>query len=123
MKRSKTVIEHIQSLPPPVQKQLKSLRVEIRRLAPEAQETISYGIPTFKLNGNLVHFAGYETHIGFYPTSSPMKAFAKELTKYDTARGTIRFPVDKPLPMALIRKIVKFRLAEGRTKIKSARKK
>ena len=121
MKRFRTIEVYIAGLPPVVRKQLETLRVELRRLAPEAQETFSYGIPTFKLNGNLVHYAGYETHIGFYPTSSPMKMFAKELSRYETSKGTIRFPIDEPLPLALIRKIVKFRIAESQSKPKRAK--
>jgi uncharacterized protein YdhG (YjbR/CyaY superfamily) len=118
MKRFESVDEYIRGFPRATQKQLRTLRAEIRKLAPEANETFSYGIPTFKLKGNLVHFAGYETHIGFYPTSSPVKVFAKELAKYETSKGTIRFPIDKPLPLPLIRKIVRYRLKEslGKTK-------
>ncbi len=74
---------------------------------PEAQEKIAYGIPTFTFHGNLVHFAGYEKHIGFYPGAAPIKEFAPELKSYETSKGTVRFPIDKPLPMPLIRKIVK----------------
>ena len=114
--RSAEVDAYIAEFPPAVRKQLKVLRAEIRKLVPEATEIISYGIPTFKLIGNLVHFAGYEDHIGFYPTSSPMKVFAKELAKYETSKGTVRFSIDKPLPLSLIRKIVEFRVAETRSK-------
>jgi len=120
MKRFGTIEAYITSFPPAVRRKLESLRGEIRRLVPDAQETFSYGIPTFKLNGNLVHYAGYETHIGFYPTSSPIKVFAKELSRYDTSKGTIRLPLDKPLPLSLIRKIVKFRIAESQSKPRRA---
>ncbi|MCX8020690.1 MAG: DUF1801 domain-containing protein, partial [Chitinophagaceae bacterium] len=88
----------------------------IKQVAPQATETISYNIPTFKLNKNLVHYAAYKQHIGFYPTSSPMTVFKDELTKYKTSKGAIQFPIDKPLPTTLIKKIVKFRVKEDMAK-------
>lgn len=86
---------------------------------------ISYQIPTFTLKGNLVHFAAYKKHVGFYPTSSGIRAFRRELSTYDTAKGTVRFPIDKPLPLKLIGKIVKFRVAENlkNAEIRSRRRK
>lgn len=108
-----TIEEYIGNFPKDVQKPLRILRSAIKKLAPGAKEVISYGIPTFKLNGNLVHFAGFKTHIGFYPTPSPIAHFKKELAKYSTSKGTIRFPLNKPLPMPLITKIVKFRLKQN----------
>ena len=86
--------------------------------APDAQEAISYGIPTFKLHGNLVHFAAFKTHISFFPMSSPMEAFKEEVAEYKTGPGTLQFPLDEPLPLELIRRIVQYRVKE-----KQARKK
>ena len=90
------------------------MRATIKAVAPGAGETIRYGIPTFTLDGNLVHFAAYKKHIGFYPASSGIRAFKKELSAYKTSRGTVQFPIDKPLPLALIKKIVRFRVAENK---------
>lgn len=107
------VDRHIAAFPKKVRDLLRIMRSTIREIAPMAEETISYGIPTFKLNGvNLVHFAGYKNHIGFYPTSSPIVTFKNELTPYKHARGSVQFPVDKPIPFALVKKIVKFRAKE-----------
>ena len=86
--------------------------------APEAQETISYGMPAFRQNGIIVYFAAFKDHIGFFPTSSGVSAFAGELSSYDTAKGTIRLPLDKPIPVDLIQKIVKFRVQENLNKKK-----
>jgi uncharacterized protein YdhG (YjbR/CyaY superfamily) len=116
MKQFKSVDEYIATFPKNVQKSLSAIRNTVRKLAPEAEETFRYGIPTFRLKGNLIHYAGYERHIGLYPTSSAIKFFSKELAKYETARGTVRFPIDKPLPMPLITKIVKFRVKENLSK-------
>jgi len=104
---------YIKSYPKNVQPILKELYATIKKAAPKAGEAIKYGIPTFILNGNLVHFGGYKTHIGFYPAPSGIKAFKKELSKYDVAKGTVRFPMGKPLPLGLITKIVKFRVKEN----------
>jgi uncharacterized protein YdhG (YjbR/CyaY superfamily) len=113
-KKSYTSInEYIKTFPKEVRQILKKLRATIRAVAPDAGEKISYGIPTFTLNGNLVHFAAYKKHVGFYPTSSGIRAFKKELSVYKTAKGTVQFPIDKPSPLALITKIVKFRVAEN----------
>lgn len=108
-----SIDEYIRTFPKEVQTILQELRMAIKAVAPDAGETISYGIPTFVLNSNLVHFAAYKKHIGFYPTSSGIRAFKKELSGYKTSRGTVQFPIDKPLPLALISKIVKFRVAEN----------
>jgi uncharacterized protein YdhG (YjbR/CyaY superfamily)/predicted RNase H-like HicB family nuclease len=81
--------------------------------APDATEAISYGIPTFKLHGNLVHFAAYKNHIGFYPTSGPIEAFKKELSGYKRSKGTVQFPINQSLPLGLIRTIVKYRVKEN----------
>jgi uncharacterized protein YdhG (YjbR/CyaY superfamily) len=96
-----------------IQKILEQLRSTIRKAAPDAEEKIAYGIPTFSLHGNLVHFSAYKHHIGFYPTSSGIQAFKKELSVYKNAKGSVQFPLDKPLPLDLIRKIVKFRMKEN----------
>lgn len=111
--QANTIDEYIDAFPGDVQEKLHRIRDTIRKAAPEAREGISYGIPTFKHHGNLVHFAGYENHIGFYPASSGISAFKKELTRYVTSKGTIRLPLDEPLPLALIRKIVKFRVKDN----------
>jgi uncharacterized protein YdhG (YjbR/CyaY superfamily) len=110
--RFKSIDEYISAFPLDVQDILEKLRQVIREAAPEAKETISYAMPTFKLNGNLVHFAAYKNHIGFYPTPSAIVAFKKELSAYETSKGAIRFPLDKPLPYGLIEKMVKFRVNE-----------
>jgi uncharacterized protein YdhG (YjbR/CyaY superfamily) len=109
-----SIDEYIKTFPKEVQAILQGLRATIRAAAPEAGETISYGIPTFTLNGNLVHFAAYEKHIGFYPTSSGVRAFSKELSLYKTAKGTVQFPIDSPLPLELISRIVSFRVGENK---------
>lgn len=114
MERSKvkTIDEYIKAQPPKTQKVLKAMRAAIRAAAPEAGETINYAIPTFTLNGNLVHFAAFDKHIGFYPTPSGIEAFKKELAAYEGAKGSVKFPLDKPLPLKLVTRIVKFRVAE-----------
>ncbi|MGA7607834.1 MAG: DUF1801 domain-containing protein [Anaerolineales bacterium] len=119
-----TIDEYIATYPEEVQQILKDMRTTIKAAAPEATEKISYQIPTFYLKGNLVHFAAFKNHIGFYPTSSGIQAFKKELSVYDGAKGTVRFPMDKPLPLKLISKIIKFRVEENlkREKIKSSKK-
>jgi uncharacterized protein YdhG (YjbR/CyaY superfamily) len=111
---SRSIDDYIKTFPKDVQEKLQALRKTIKKAAPGAEETISYGIPTFDLGGHLVHFAAYKKHIGFYPTSSGIRAFKKELSLYKTSKGTVQFPVDKPLPLALIARIVKFRVAENR---------
>jgi uncharacterized protein YdhG (YjbR/CyaY superfamily) len=105
--------QYIRSFPEPVQKKLEMLRALIREQAPHAQEKISYRIPTFFLNGNLVHFAAYSRHIGFYPTSSGIRAFKSKLSKYKNSKGSVQFPIEEPLPVDLIKKIVKFRVEEN----------
>jgi uncharacterized protein YdhG (YjbR/CyaY superfamily) len=88
------------------------MRRVIKESAPGATEAIAYRMPTFKMNGNLVHFAGFANHIGFYPTPSGIAAFEKDLAGYETSKGAIRFPLDKPIPYDLVKKIAKFRVAE-----------
>jgi uncharacterized protein YdhG (YjbR/CyaY superfamily) len=111
-KQPKTIDEYISLYPKNVQIILERIRKAIRLTAPGAEETISYQIPTFRLKGNLVHFAAYKNHIGFYPTSSPIEAFKKELSPFETSRGTIRFPMDKPIPIDLVKRIVKYRVKQ-----------
>jgi uncharacterized protein YdhG (YjbR/CyaY superfamily) len=112
--------EYIAGFPPEVQAILRKIRLTIRKAAPEAEEKISYQMPTFTLKGNLVHFAAFKKHIGFYPTPSGTAKFKKEIAAYQAAKGSIQFPLDKPIPYGLISKIVKFRvkenLARARTK-------
>jgi uncharacterized protein YdhG (YjbR/CyaY superfamily) len=117
--------EYMAGLPENIQKILEELRSTIRKAAPAAEETINYGIPTFTLNGNLVHFAAFKNHIGFYPAPSGIEAFKKELSVYDGAKGSVQFPVKDKLPLALITKIVKFRVKENieRAKEKTKSKK
>lgn len=109
-----TIDEYISTFPTEVQSKLEKIRAFIHKTAPEATEAIKYQIPTFALNGNLVHFAAFKTHIGFYPTSSPMGTFKKDLEKYKTSKGAIQFPIDEPIPFGLIEKIVKFRVKENK---------
>ena len=112
-KKSQEVDEYIDSFPPKVRKLLKQMRETVRKTAPQASEKIAYRIPTFVLNGNLVHFAAFTDHVSFFPTSSGIRAFKKELSKYKTSAGTVQFPFDQPIPFALIGKIVKFRVNES----------
>ena len=115
-----SIDEYIATFPEEIQKILEELRAVIKAAAPKAEEKISYQMPTFTLNGgNLVHFAAFKKHIGFYPTPSGTEAFQKELSVYKGAKGSVQFPLDKPMPLKLIRKIVKFRVAENSKKAKS----
>ncbi|MDR0487295.1 MAG: DUF1801 domain-containing protein [Treponema sp.] len=116
--KSKTVDEYIEQFPPEIQKGLNEIRGLIKQEVPEATEKISYGIPTFYLNGNLVHFAAFKDHYGFFPAPSGIDRFEKELAPYRSGKGTLRFPLDKPLPLEIILKIVKFRKKENTEKAK-----
>ncbi|TGL58739.1 iron chaperone [Leptospira sarikeiensis] len=107
-----SIDEYIKTFPKDVQSLLKELRKVIQETAPNAEEKISYQMPTFFLNKNLVHFAAYKNHIGFYPGASGIAKFKKEIDKYKNAKGSVQFPIDKSLPFDLIRKIVKFRVEE-----------
>lgn len=111
-----TVSEYVALQPKPTQLLLKQLRTCIKKAAPKAEEQISYNMPAYKLNGVLVYFAAYKNHIGFYPTGSGIKAFIKDLGAYKTSKGTVQFPLDKKLPLALITKMVKHRVKENTTK-------
>lgn len=108
-----TIDEYIMQFPIEVQEKLKTLRKVIKEAAPEAKEKISYKMPTFTLHGNLVHFAGYKNHIGFYPAPSGIEAFKEELSKYKGAKGSVQFPIKEPLPYELISKIVEYRVIEN----------
>ncbi|MBI5943114.1 MAG: DUF1801 domain-containing protein [Chloroflexi bacterium] len=111
--------EYIAGFPKEMQKILNDVRATIKAAAPNAEEKISYQMPTFFMNGNLVHFAAFKNHIGFYPTPSGIEAFKKELSIYKGAKGSVQFPLDKPMPLKLIAKITKFRVAENSKKAKS----
>jgi len=113
-KQFKTIDEYIKTFPEDVQAILQKVRQTIRKAAPQAEEAISYQMPTFKLNGrNLVHFAGYKNHVGFYPVPSGIDAFEKELSPYKQGKGSVQFPLDRPVPYDLVRKIVLFRMKEN----------
>ena len=112
-KQFKTIDEYITTVPEDVQEILKKMRKVIQEAAPEAEEAISYGMPTFKLNGNLVHFAAYETHIGFYPAPSGINAFKEEISEYKSSKGAVQFPLDKAVPYDLVEKMVIFRVQEN----------
>jgi len=116
--QAKTIDEYIAGYPTHVQQLLQTIRTTIHDAAPQAEEAIAYGIPTFKLNGNLVHFGGYKNHIGFYPAPMGIEAFKEETAKYEAGKGTLQFPVDQPLPLELIKKIVKFRVEKNLAKVK-----
>lgn len=114
--QARNIDEYISAFPTEVQELLHQVRDAVRKAAPKAQETISYFMPTFKFNGTLVHFAGYKNHIGFYPGPSGIDAFRNELSKYKTSKGAVQFPLDQPLPLPLISKIVKLRVRENEGK-------
>ncbi|HYE09716.1 MAG TPA: DUF1801 domain-containing protein [Patescibacteria group bacterium] len=118
-----SIDEYILQFSQEVQEILKTLRSVIKESAPDAQEKISYQMPTFDLHGNLVHFAAYKNHIGFYPAPSGIEAFKDELSIYKGAKGSVQFPIEKPLPYELIHEIVKFRVAENTKKAESKLKK
>lgn len=111
-----TVDEYILQFPDKVQEILQELRRLIKDTAPEAEEKISYQMPTYYLQGNLVHFAAHKNHIGFYPTPTGIEAFKDELSNYKGAKGSVQFPINKPMPFDLIRKIVEFRVSENKNK-------
>lgn len=113
-----SIDEYIAAASPDIQPTLRQLRKTIREAAPDATEAISYQMPTFRLRGNLVHFAAYRTHIGFYPAPSGIDSFREELSVYPSSKGAIRFPIDKPLPYDLIGRIVQFRVQEQLSRLK-----
>ena len=121
-KAPKNIDEYIAGFPENIQEILENIRATIKRAVPDAAEAISYQMPTFTLKGNLVHFAAFKNHIGFYPTPTGTEKFHKELSVYKGAKGSVRFPLDKPIPYALISKIVKFRVKENLAKAAQVKK-
>ncbi|HQH73955.1 MAG TPA: DUF1801 domain-containing protein [bacterium] len=119
----KNMDEYISGFPQDVQAILEKIRTAIRKAAPNAEETITYQIPTFTLHGNLVHFAAFKKHIGFYPEPSGIEKFQKELSVYKSAKGSVQFPLDKPIPFDLISEIVMFRVKENLEKAEAKGKK
>lgn len=117
-----TIDDYIAGFPPDVQKLLQKVRSTIRKAAPKAEEAIKYQIPTFVLDGNLIHFAAFKEHIGLYPTPRAIAEFKDELSRYEGGKGTVRFPLDQPLPLSLITRIVKFRVEDQRKKAEAKRK-
>lgn len=115
----KDIDSYIATFPENVQQILEQVRIAIKTSAPKAEEVISYNMPAFKYHGILVYFAGYKQHIGFYSLPSGHKAFEKELSKYKQGKGSVQFPIDKPMPLALIKKMVKFRVKENTEKAAS----
>lgn len=111
--KPKNIDEYIAAFPEDIQVMLAELRATIQAAAPAAEEKISYQMPTFALNGNLVHFAAFKNHIGLYPAPTGLEAFQEELSVYKTGKGSVQFPIDQPLPLDLIRKIVQYRVAEN----------
>ncbi len=118
-----TIDEYIADFPPDVQMILEKVRATIRQAAPGAEETIKYRMPTFMLHGNLVYFAAFKDHIGFYPVPTGIEKFKKELAVYKMGKGSIQFPLDQPIPYGLISKIVKFRAKENLARVKAKGKK
>jgi uncharacterized protein YdhG (YjbR/CyaY superfamily) len=121
--RAKNVDQYIDYFPETTRLLLHTLRDVIKKAAPEAIELISYGMPAYKHQGILVYFAAYKNHIGFYPTSSPIKFFKDELKKFKTSKGAIQFPIEKRIPVVLVKKIVKFRVKENEAKQQLKKKK
>jgi len=119
----RNIDEYIAGFPKDVQKSLEKIRRTIRKAAPDAEETISYQMPTFTLRGNLVYFAAYKKHIGLYPAPRGIEKFKKELSAYKGSKGTVRFPLDEPIPFELISRIVKFRVKDNMERAAAKRKK
>lgn len=116
-KKFETVDEYMATVPEKVKPLLEQLRKTIRQAAPKAEEVISYNMPAYKQHGVLVYFAAAKEHIGFYPTSSPIIAFKEKLTPYKTSKGAIQFPIEKGIPVKLVKEIVKYRIAEDAAKV------
>jgi len=124
MKKYTTVAEYLLDIPEQTIERIDELQAAIKAAVPAAEEAISYNMPAYKLNGKvLVYFAAYAKHVGFYPTASPMVVFADELSKYKTSKGAIQFPLDKKIPAALVKKIVKHRIAEEAERTAAKKKK
>ena len=122
MSKPKNIDEYISGFPEDIQKILQQFRAAVKKAAPNADEVISYGMPAFKLNGLLVWFAAHSKHIGFYPRTTAIEAFKTKLTAYKWAKGSVQFPLNKPLPLTLINKIVRFRVKENLLKAKAKKK-
>ena len=122
-KPPQTIDDYIGLFPDDVQAILQQIRQTIHEAAPEATEAISYQMPTFKLHGNLVHFGGFKNHIGFYPVPSGMEAFKDELAAYPQGKGSVQFPLNRPIPYDLISRIVKYRVGEALAQAKAKNKK
>ncbi len=123
MNSADSIENYIQGFPKDVQVLLQEVRNTIQKAAPTATESIKYGIPTFVLNGNLVHFGGYKSHIGFYPGASGIEAFQKEIATYTSSKGAVQFPINKPIPHELIQKIVRYRIEQNEQKAAKKSKK
>ena len=117
-----TIDEYIGTFAPAMQELLQAIRNTIKKQAPEAKETISYGMPTFKSTENLVHFAAYDHHIGFYPTPSGIQAFQEEICNYKWAKGSVQFPLSEPIPFDLIERMVAYRVMEAKAKFEAKKK-
>jgi uncharacterized protein YdhG (YjbR/CyaY superfamily) len=115
MEKAKSVEAYIKSFPAPTRKLLETLRATIRAAAPDAEEAIAYGMPAYRQGGPLVYFAGYAGHIGFYPTGTGIAAFVDELTAFKSSKGAVQFPLDAPLPLELVRRMVQWKVAEVTT--------
>jgi uncharacterized protein YdhG (YjbR/CyaY superfamily) len=118
----KTIDEYILACPVEIQEMLKKLRKTIKEAAPEAQEKISWGMATFALHGNLIHFAAHKSHIGLYPGASGVEVFKNELSEFKTSKGAIQFPINKPIPYELVKKIVKYRVKENTVEFENKKK-
>jgi uncharacterized protein YdhG (YjbR/CyaY superfamily) len=123
IKKNPDVDKYIAGFPEETQKLLEEMRLTLHKAAPEAEEKIGYGIPTLTLHGNLVHFAGYKNHIGFYPAPRGLEVFKDELSGYKGAKGSVQFPLDQRLPLDLITRITQFRIQENLTKAEAKTKK
>jgi uncharacterized protein YdhG (YjbR/CyaY superfamily) len=117
-KTPKNIDDYLKRFPLEVRQLLQTMRLAIRKAAPQSEETITYGIPAFRMNGMLVWFAGFKKHIGFYPGASAIKRFEKELSAYKVAKGSVQFPLDEPLPLALVSRITAFRVKQNSSKAK-----
>ncbi len=117
-----TIDEYIAGFPAAVQAILQEVRRTIREAAPDAQEAMKYGLPTFTLSGNLVHFGAFSSHIGFYPAPTGLEAFKEEMAPYRSSKGTAQFPLDQPIPYDLITRIVKYRVAENLARAEAKKK-
>lgn len=120
--KPENIDQYISEFPEEIQVILEEIRTTIQNAAPKAIEKISYAMPSFYLNGNLVYFAAFKNHIGFYPTSSGIEAFQDEISHYKNSKGAVQFPINQKIPLALITKIVKFRVKENELKIKTKKK-